>query len=87
MNPKILVIHASFRGTTAITVCYNKHLQTFAPVIMDLCTAFTALSLFAHAKKGSNVTAAADVQTTGKFSKKPCMELIILMMGISHFPF
>lgn len=59
----MLVIHASFRGTTAITVCYNKHLQTFAPVIMDLCTAFTALSLFAHAKRGFNVTAAADGST------------------------
>ena len=63
MNPKILVIHASFRGTTAFTVCYNKHLQTFAPVIMDLCTVFTALSLFAHAKRGSNATAAADGST------------------------
>ena len=52
MNPKILVILASFGVTTIIAICYDKHLQTFALVILDLCTVFTALILFAHVKKG-----------------------------------
>lgn len=63
MNPKILAFHCSFRATTIIAICYNKHLQTFFLVIMELCTVFTALFLYAHAKRGSNVTAAADGDT------------------------
>lgn len=59
MNPKILAFHSSLRATSVIVICY-KHLQTFLLVIMELCTVFTALFLYAHAKRGSNVTAAAD---------------------------
>ena len=35
MNPKILAFHSSFRATTIIAICYNKHLQTFFQVIME----------------------------------------------------
>lgn len=59
MNPKILAFHSSLRATSVIAICY-KHLQTFLLVIMELCTVFTVLFLYAHAKRGSNVTAAAD---------------------------
>ena len=48
----ILVILASFGVTTIIAICYNKHLQTFALVILDLCTVFTALILFTQMKRG-----------------------------------
>lgn len=56
MNPKILAFHSSLRATSVIAICY-KHLQTFLLVIMELCTVFTVLFLYAHAKRGSNVTA------------------------------
>ena len=62
MNSKILAFHSSLRATSVIAICY-KHLQTFLLVIMELCTVFTALFLYAHAKRGSNVTAAADGNT------------------------
>lgn len=53
------MIHSSFRATTVIAIRYKNRLRTFSSWI---CV-FTALSLFARAKRGFNVTAAADGST------------------------
>jgi len=51
---------SSFQATTVIAIRYNNHVQTFSSRIF----VFTALFLFSCAKRGSNVTAAADGSTS-----------------------